>query len=74
MQVKIFPRSVLVGRYGLSARAKQALCQNDMGVDEAASDLYPHQWCSVELGQQLHRHRVGAPRYRSRGPRAAHAF
>ena len=28
----------------------------------------------VELGQQRHRHRVGAPRYRSRGPRAAHAF
>src|SRR5215208_4734779 len=45
MQVKIFPRSVLVRREGLAARAQEVLAQNDMGGwTKAASDLYPHQW------------------------------
>jgi hypothetical protein len=45
MQVKIFPRSVLVRREGLAARAQEVLAQNDMGGwTKGASDLYPHQW------------------------------
>jgi hypothetical protein len=45
MQVEIFPRSVLVEREGLAARAQEVLGQNDMGGwTRAASDLYPHQW------------------------------
>ena len=31
MQVEIFPKSVLVGREGLAARAQEVLGQNDMG-------------------------------------------
>jgi hypothetical protein len=42
MQVKIFPRSVLVRREGLAASAQEVLAQNDMGGStKAASDLYP---------------------------------
>src|SRR5215207_8201269 len=41
------------------------------GVDEGGLGPLPP---PVELGQRLHSHRVGAPRYRSRRPRAAHAF
>jgi hypothetical protein len=45
MQVEIFPRSVLVEREGLAARAQEVLGQNDMGGwTRAATDLYPHQW------------------------------
>jgi hypothetical protein len=45
MQVEISPKSVLVEREGLAARAQEVLAQNDMGVwTRAASDLYPHQW------------------------------
>jgi hypothetical protein len=45
MQVKIFPRSVLVGRERLAAGAQEVLRQNDMGGwTRPASDLYPHQW------------------------------
>jgi glucosylglycerate hydrolase len=45
MQVEIFPRSVLVEREGLAARAQEVLGQNDMrGWTRAATDLYPHQW------------------------------
>jgi glycogen debranching enzyme len=45
MQVEIFPRSVLLEREGLAARAQEILGQNDMGGwTRAASDLYPHQW------------------------------
>jgi glycogen debranching enzyme len=45
MQVKIFPRGVLVGRGGLAAGAQDVLRRNDMGGwTRAASDLYPHQW------------------------------
>src|SRR5215208_5108508 len=46
MQVEIFPRSVLLEREGLAARAQEILGQNDMGGGwtRAASDLYPHQW------------------------------
>jgi glucosylglycerate hydrolase len=45
MQVKVFPRGVLVGREGLAAGAQRVLRQNDMGGwTRAASDLYPHQW------------------------------
>jgi hypothetical protein len=41
MQVEIFPRSVLVEREGLAARAQEVLGQNDMGGwTRAASDLY----------------------------------
>ena len=72
MQVEIFPRSVLLEREGLAARAQEILGQNDMGgVDEGGvGPLSP----PVELGQRIHRHRAGAPRYPSRHPRAAHAF
>src|SRR5919107_6353894 len=39
------PRSVLVEREGLAARAQEVLGQNDMrGWTRAATDLYPHQW------------------------------
>ena len=45
MQVEIFPRSVLLEREGLAARAQEVLGQNDMGGwTRAATDLYPHQW------------------------------
>src|SRR5919106_546523 len=41
------------------------------GVDEGGDGPLPP---PVELGQRIHRHRAGAPRYRSRRPRAAHAI
>jgi glucosylglycerate hydrolase len=45
MQVKYFPRSVLVGREALAARAQEVLHHNDMGGwTRAAPDLYPHLW------------------------------
>jgi glycogen debranching enzyme len=45
MKVKTFPRSVLVGREALAARAQEVLRQNDMGGwTRAAPELYPHQW------------------------------
>jgi glucosylglycerate hydrolase len=45
MQVKIFPRSALVGREALAERAQEVLRQNDMGGwTRAAPELYPHQW------------------------------
>jgi hypothetical protein len=45
MQVETSPKSVLVEREGLAARAQEVLAQNDMGAwTRAASDLYPHQW------------------------------
>src|ERR671928_1393350 len=45
MQVTYSPRSVLVEREALAARAQEVLRQNDMGGwTRAASDLYPHQW------------------------------
>jgi glucosylglycerate hydrolase len=45
MQVKILPRSVLVGREALAVRAEEVLRQNDMGGwTRAAPELYPHQW------------------------------
>jgi glucosylglycerate hydrolase len=45
MQVKNFPRSVLVEREWLTVRAQEVLRQNDMGGwTRAAPELYPHQW------------------------------
>jgi hypothetical protein len=45
MQVKSFPRGVLVGREALAVRAEEVLRQNDMGGwTKAAPELYPHQW------------------------------
>jgi hypothetical protein len=45
MRLRFPPRSVLVGREGLAARAQEVLRRNDMGGwTRAASDLYPQQW------------------------------
>ena len=45
MKVNTFPRSVLVEREALAARAQEVLRLNDMGGwTRASSDLYPHQW------------------------------
>jgi len=45
MQVKILPRSVLVGHERLAVRAQEVLRHNDMGGwTRAAPELYPHQW------------------------------
>jgi hypothetical protein len=44
MQVEIFPRSVLVEREGLAARAQEVLGQNDMGGGRGRRTSTPHQW------------------------------
>jgi len=45
MQLTYTPRSVLVAREALAARAQEVLRRNDMGGwTRAAPDLYPHQW------------------------------